>query len=450
MSRTRRRWTVMVLCAVAVAVLARLVVAVRTPGHVGDLRIYAQWAKALQGHPLGDFYQAAGHTADHLPGDLYLHRAVVAGCDLFGIEPLTRPYVLVLKLMANLADVAAAVLAWALVRRQRPDASRAAVITGVAMLLTPATIVLASAWGQWDMVSVVLFLAGTWCLTSRAWWLGPMLFGWACLIKPQIGLAAVAMFSVWLLAQPLGTAARRAVISAAVGIGAVLALCAPFSVGLPALGARWSLTERISYAGNLYRDTTLGAPNVWQVHIGLDDGTLAGLTYRTIGHLLLLACLAVLALRYVRLRHVTNWLDGGMWLAALAMWAFYICETRCHERYLVPAAALMLVHAGLTNWRRRETALAAGLAVVVAATLAVHLSPLFHLARSSMATGDRILAPINIALFLTALFLSRPSPTRLRWASGGEAGEKDLAGSGERPTTSPARVRGEFRRRRGR
>lgn len=404
-TRTGRRLSLLGV-GVALAVVLRVVVAVVTPGHAFDLGVYAQWAKALHGHGLGDFYQAAGDTADHLPGDLYLHRALVGICSLLGVEPGTRAYVLALKLVANLADVAAAGLAWALVRRQRPDDPRAAAITAVVMLLTPATIVLAAAWGQWDMVSVVLFLAGTWCLTRRTWWLGPALFGWACLIKPQLGLAAVATLGVWLLAQPLRAAARRALVSAAAGIGAVLALCAPFSVGLPVLGARWSLTERIAYAGDLYPYTTLGAPNIWQLHFGRDDATLAGLTYRTIGHLLLLACLAVLATRLYRQLTRTNWLGGGMWLAALSMWAFYICETRCHERYLVPATALLLVHAGLTGWNRRETTLAAGLTAVLTITLTVHLA---HLSSSTVTTYDHALAILNVGLFAVALLASHPA-----------------------------------------
>lgn len=334
--------------ALLLAVLVRMSVAVATPGHQFDLGVYAQWAQALRDHSLSDFYRAAGDTVDHLPGDLYLHRLLVGICSTLGITPGSHGYVLALKLVANLADLAAAALAWTLVRRQRPHDPRAVAITAAAALLTPSTIVLAAAWGQWDMVSVVFFLAGAVLLgRDRWWWLGPALFAWSCLIKPQFGLAVIALLAVWLLHLPRPTAIRRAVASAVIGVVTVLALGAPFSVGLPALGVHWSLPGRLAYASNLYPCTTLGAPNIWQLHPGRDDATWAGLTYRTIGHMLLIVTLTVLAIRLYRARKTTNWLGGGMWLAALAMWAFYICETRSHERYLVPATALMLVHAGL-------------------------------------------------------------------------------------------------------
>lgn len=348
------------------AVLHRVLLPVG--GITGDTRVLQRWAATLYKHPASEFYARQSH-ADHLPGDLWILRleAFVYHA-VTGLVPTdSNSFVYALKLGAGLADIGIAVTLYLIARVIGGEAAgrRAALF----FALNPAPLLISMVWGVADSVSM-LFAALALLLAVRGWiWASLPVLAYTCLIKPQLGLLGPLLLIFFLhrawwsrpergagwIAVPLVDIAIGLVASAAT----VAAVLRPFDVGVPFFSARWSLIDRLRYSADLYRKTTLNALNLWAVisapHLQratsaapVDDRPfLLGVSYQYWGIGLSLAAALALALPLIR--------RGGaerlIWTSAAVTFAFFMLQTRIHERYFFPSITLMALAAALDRRR---------------------------------------------------------------------------------------------------
>jgi hypothetical protein len=394
------------------ALLVRLAVAPFAYGFQYDMDTFGSWAQALVGHPFDEFY-AVAPSPDHLPGDLYLHFGLASGFQAFGGENFHgEAYRYLLKVVPAMADILVAVLIWAFVRRRVNEESARAGALLYAM--NPATIFLSSIWGQWDVVSGLIMLAGliiVWAFPSR-WLFAIPLLAWAVVIKPPLALLCVLGLLPLLLrdlrrgTSVLGVLRERLVsllAAVVIGIGTVIALILPFDTGLPGMGTRWSLLERLDVAVELYPFTTLGAANIWMIPLGTPDRksdvaeAFLGLSAQGWGNFLFLA-----ALLFVGIVLVTRWrtitpFKLVTWAMVLANYAYFLLPTRSHERYMFPAVMLLILLAALCGIERRVT----WLAVAVSATYFLNLLGVYGVFPGMLAPMMFVtLSLMNIALFV--------------------------------------------------
>ena len=323
-------------------------------GWMSDTRMLQTWAERLFNHPISSFY-ASEKRADHLPGDLWILRLEAMVYHLIsGHNPSNAGFLKALKLGPGLADVGLAVVLYLIAAGidGRGAGRRAALL----FALNPAPFFISMVWGVADSVSM-FFAALALLLTVRGWfWAAIPALTYACLIKPQFGILAPLLLIFFLHEAWRRTGADRwlraglALAVAAFGsIGVLLAALRPFHVGLPLMQARWSLFGRISFSAGLYKNTTLNALNLWalvaadRLHFpsinAPSDQTagLFGVSYQYWAIALTLIACVILSLPLIR--------KGGaerlVWTCAATLFAFFMLQTRIHERYFFPAVALM-------------------------------------------------------------------------------------------------------------
>jgi hypothetical protein len=344
-----------------------LVLAWKTPGFRFDVLTFESWAGTLRAQPLDHFYSLATRP-DHLPGDLWILKATVTVFDSLGGRSLHgEGFDLALQVVPTLGDLLVGLALLLLVRDRRGMGAGRTCANWY--LFNPATILLTGLYGQWDSVSLGFLLLGVWLMTQERWWpaCSPLLV-WAVLIKPQLALAVI-VFSMLLLPgalshrnTALSTPALRGLLAgvwAGFGIATAWAILTPFGVHLfQAPPGQFTLLDRLHHAVNTWPYTTVGAANVWVLVAGskklVPDSQpwLLGLTPAAWG----LLALGVLAL-YLGGTSVARWrrsdaLVSSMWLAGSVLLGAYLMATRAHERYALPAIALVLTLVALTGFRR--------------------------------------------------------------------------------------------------
>lgn len=370
-----RNW----LWLLAAGLIIRLALAPLAYGFQYDMDTFGSWAQVLVSEPFRRFYDVAP-VPDHLPGDMYLHAALGWLFRAFGGENYHgAAYRFLLKAVPSVADIAVALLIWAILRdRVTEEAGR---LAAVFYALNPATIFLAAIWGQWDVVSGLFLLGGlaiVWRWPERWVWAVPI-FAWMVMIKPPLALLAL----IGLLAVPLRDLLRGATLAQVVrlriaeGIGALVVglatitgLALPFDTAIGGMETRWSLLDRVRVAMELYPFTTLGAANIWMVPLGTPDrrsdtgGTLLGLTAQGWGTVLFLVALVYVGVLVARGVRRVDPVVLTVWAMATVNYAWFLLPTRAHERYLYPTVLLLVVLCGLARLDGRVTAVAGAVSLV--------------------------------------------------------------------------------------
>ena len=253
---------------------------------------------------------------------------------------------------------------------RRPWGAPRARAAAVAYALCVPLLLDAAVWGQYDAILSLALVAATVALIDGRPVLAGAVGGLALGIKFQaVAVGPAAAVYCWRRFGPARTGG-----AAAAAVGVLAAVAAPFVVAGQGRAVRAAYTDAVDF----YPALTLNAGNVWQplrlanlylrheppsraetdavrwagpvtperVGLGLFAGytaaVLAGLWRRPDGPTLARA-------------------------AGLSAFAFFMLPTQMHERYLVPAAALLAVAAGLGRGDRRVYA-------GVAASAAAHLA----------------------------------------------------------------------------
>lgn len=396
------------------ALLLRVALVLLTDAYLYDEGTMFAWAlRMADGGPAG-FY-AADYFADYPPGYMLVLWLVGGLMRAFGLAYTQKSAALLMAAVPILCELGLAALIYAIA--QKYAARRTALWLAALAAFCPAFLFDSAVWRQIDGVLCLCMAGAFWLLEQKRYLPAAFLYGVGLAVKPQpllLGPVLAVCFLRPLLApgpsrgaapEPsaqnsaaLSPAGRRAARLRAVKNGAlgalaalapVLAAALPFGPvsGLPALLAQKYLGTAQSYpyaainACNLY--AALGAnwksqterfgPLTWQQWGGL-------------GILLVTGYLVYLAVRSSRAGRFSPLLLAGVYLAGI-----FTLSHRMHERYLLPAIALLLAAAAVWD-DRRLVGLSAGFSLTATLNQA--------LVYSSAGTDDEFLTSAASALML--------------------------------------------------
>ncbi len=232
----------------------RLVIAARVRGYNTDINCFTSWSERMFTLGPGRFYDPE-YFCDYPPLYMLLLWLVAALRRLLGIAVGTPGYLILLKLLPMLADLAGAVLVWRVARRKLSESGAA--LLGLMMAFNPAAIANSAAWGQIDAV-LALFIALCALYAADGRTIPALVcFGAALLVKPQallvgpVGLTAI-LCGIFCAT---GEARTRRIRDALIGLAACLALI--YLVGLLCCLGQ-PLTRPVTWLFELYTQTLQG------------------------------------------------------------------------------------------------------------------------------------------------------------------------------------------------
>lgn len=365
---SRKAWA-----AAAAALVAGLLIAPHVYHHYDVVDCFLPWAHASGGTRPWQIYLAEfPDDCDYPPVVPYLLTLVEGARRLAGASEAGALAVTLLKLPNLLAM--AAFVPLCLLGLREPFGPRVARTAALVSALSPALFVNAAAWGQFDALLSLLLAAGVVSLLNRrATWAG-VAFGAALATKllAVVALPAAAVWA-WRRLRP-----REFAGSVAAGLVTIAVLSAPYLAGGAGPRMARAYTEAVGY----YPFRTAEAYNGWYlldrfdiavrglpaVAARRDDRVAVGtLTHRDVG--LMLFAAGMLYVVVPLWRHPT---DYALVLASvMSFFVFFILPTQVHQRYLVPAAALLALGAGVS---RRGVVLLAGLMAAATANQVLDLA----------------------------------------------------------------------------
>lgn len=321
------------------------------PGFRQDMLYYRSCARYLADHSLTTIYQDAdqieGGIVNYPPVYLLVLQILGGTARLFSPDPFDTTWFLVLLKSVNmLADLALALLLYHVVRRQA--GSRAGSVALGLFWMNPGTIYLGSFFGQTDVLFTVFLVLSATLVRSF-----PFLAGCACGLALGTKLQALPFLPLIFL-EPLVRRDYRGLMKLLGGISvtAVLLLAPFLRVGQLRELVHSCFSVSLGWSSSL----SVGAFNLWQLHpdplapdqlpwgvLFGSDGILPAdspwrfLTYHRLGLALFAASYLLVILGWIRWRPREPF---RLWsaLAAVAL-AFFFLPTRIHERYLFPFLA---------------------------------------------------------------------------------------------------------------
>jgi hypothetical protein len=401
----------------AVLVLG-LLVAPRVYHNYDVVDCFLTWARASAGRRPWEIYLTEFKTdCDYPPVVPYLLTAVEAARRLLGASETGAAAIVLLKL-PNLVAYLAAVPLCAIGLRRPFGAAHARTAALLSALSLP-LFVNAAAWGQFDALLTVRVMAAIVALLNDRPLTAGALMG-AALATKLLAVVVVPILAVWTWKRFGPSALLRAALA---GMVVVALLCLPYV----AAGAGDRMLQAYTGAVGYYPVRTAEAYNGWYL-LDRFDIAVRGLpapearldarrafgpfTFRALGVAAFAAYAAMLAAGLLRQPSRSALVSAS----ALAFFGFFMLPTQVHQRYLVPAAALMAITAALST---RHWALWAGVSLTAALNQALDLARavLDHAVstdavaastwsvpgyRGPIRIAASVVAVANIALFLWA------------------------------------------------
>lgn len=316
-----------------------------------DIGTFKAWATSLADNGPAAFYGAG--FADYLPGYLYI--LWIIGEVNRAVRLNDPAFLFALKLPAAVADLAAAWLIFALLRRFQ---SRLALPLAASYVFNPGVVFNSAYWGQADAVAAAFSLAGVAALGTASPIGSAVLLVAGVLIKPQTAavLIPVSLYLLRTLSRPVeGPPRWDLVLGAAGAAGAAMVLIIlPF--GLSPVG----LMSVLRTALGVYPFSSVVAFNFW----GATQGFWQPDAVRWLGVPLSMIGAAATAVSLIALG-VWAWRRPAVSDVVLAAGAglliTFVLPTRIHERYLLSALPFLAVAGGLD---RRVLTVYGGLSLV--------------------------------------------------------------------------------------
>jgi glycosyl transferase family 87 len=384
---------------------------------------FLTWARASEGRRPWAIYLTEFKTnCDYPPVVPYLLTLVEALRRSWRAAETGAAAVILLKLPNLLAYIAAVPLcAYGL--RKPFGAAHARTAALLAALSLP-LFVNAAAWGQFDALLTVLIMAAIVALLHKRPVAVGALMGVALATK-LLAVVAVPALAVWMWKRLGAGALSRALLA---GLAVVALLCLPYFIA----GAGDRMLQAYAGAVGYYPVRTAEAYNGWYLldrfdiavrglpapEARLDTQRILGpITFRAVGIAAFAAYTLMLLLGVVRQPTRSTLVCA----AALSFFGFFMLPTQVHQRYLVPAAALLGMTAAVSA---RRLVLWAGVSLTAALNQALDLARavLDHAVatdpvaaatlsvpgyRGTIRLAACVVAVANIALFLWA--------TRIYW-----------------------------------
>jgi dolichyl-phosphate-mannose-protein mannosyltransferase len=233
----------------------------------------------------------------------------------------------VMKLPANLIDIATAFLIFAFVRKRL--SFNWALLATALYAFNPAVIFDAAVWGQFDAIYTFLLVLSLFLVFSSKPKLAVVAYMLGVLTKPQsIALAPLFFYLIWRKTDWKGLFT-----SVLVAAATIFVVILPFE---------WS--DPVNFLSNLYfgayngyKYTTLNAFNVW----GFGGMWVADTTTTFLLGWAMFALLSAFAVYFVHKHSEKNYELAVLLAAFVLFFGFFMLPTRIHERYLFPAIAIL-------------------------------------------------------------------------------------------------------------
>ncbi|WP_339279786.1 glycosyltransferase family 39 protein [Paenibacillus sp. FSL W8-1187] len=370
--------------------LLRLLLAPTMQGHPVDYTDFSLWAQRAYETGLNGFFED-GVFADYPPGYIYVLWVLGMLKSALGLGFGAGPEILLVKLPALLADLAAGWLLYDLARRR--FGTRLSAFLAALYVFSPAVWLDSALWAQVDSVMALLVLLAVRALTSSRYAAGAAWLAVAVLVKPQ----AVLFLPLLLFALLSSRRPADWLKAAGAGIGSALLLLLPFAIGRE---PGWI----IEHYGNMFASypyATLNAFNLYGLlgYNGIETTrTWLGLELSAWGNVGALAALVAMGL--------ICWKKGreGLYLAAFAgALLVFLLKTGMHERYLYPALAFALA-AFIVSGSKRLLALYGALTLTVLANTAPVLRDAIEQS-FYRANGDGLMVTVSLLQLLAGAAL---------------------------------------------
>lgn len=425
------------------ALLLRVALSACVAGYGVDMGCFGAWASRMAAVGPANFYEE-GYFCDYPPAYMLVLGALGGFANLFGLSFGTMGGEMLLKTVPIFCDILLALAVFLATDRvvgRRPALGMAAL-----MALNPAYIIAGACWGQIDSVLAVLLVALLLLARQGRWQAAIPVFALAVLAKPQAGLLV-----------PLGVAAllrdavkeketRKPIALGLLGgvlVTAVIVL--PFSANQSS--PLWIVDKYVETLSS-YAYATLSTGNLMFLLGGNwtpnDQAVLGPITYGQLGMALMVLSFAFGIVVYLRGTGRKRLLLAS----AATMQLVFVLGSKMHERYILPALALLLlsfIETGDVRLLASAVLASAAAAVNIGAVLAFE-----HLIAPNLWLGYVIGALQLLAAGLTVwaavcLSLGR-APMRLparRARPAAEQGEAADGGEGA-PSASDMRMREEL------
>ncbi|MCI6267623.1 MAG: phospholipid carrier-dependent glycosyltransferase [Clostridiales bacterium] len=320
------------------ALLLRVALSACVAGYGVDMGCFGAWASRMAAVGPANFYEE-GYFCDYPPAYMLVLGALGGLANLFGLSFGTMGGEMLLKTVPIFCDILLALAVFLVTDRavgRRPALGMAAL-----MALNPAYIITGACWGQIDSVLAVLLVALLLLARRGKWQAAIPMFALAVLAKPQAGLLV-----------PLGVAAllrdavkeketRKPIALGLLGgvlVTAVIVL--PFSANQSS--PLWIVDKYVETLSS-YAYATLSTGNLMFLLGGNwtpnDQAVLGPITYGQLGMALMVLSFAFGIVVYLRGTGRKRLLLAS----AATMQLVFVLGSKMHERYILPALALLLL-----------------------------------------------------------------------------------------------------------
>ncbi|MDR1540941.1 MAG: hypothetical protein LBU32_23650 [Clostridiales bacterium] len=293
------------IAALAITALFIRLLFIEAPGHINDLKLFAEWSRRLYEVGPSGFYQE-GYYCDYLPGYLYVLWGIGIIHETFGAGMH-----LLLKIPGIASDIALGIFIY-LGAKKRVDEKTALAAASVA-LFNPMSIYNSAIWGQMDSLLALFLVISLWLAEEEKYEAAAAVYAVAVAIKPQSVFLAAAfsfIFAKKLRIAPLRWTGRLFFCILAFA-STICLIILPFA---HTINPVWIAGVYAKTMGE-YKFVSLNAYNLWWL-LGMNLTSDAGrpwiLSYREWGYI------------------------------GTAVMAFMIC-CRMHERYIFPAVFFLIL-----------------------------------------------------------------------------------------------------------
>ncbi len=329
-----------ILFVLAAALLLRIIVSGSIRGHGVDIGCFSAWSNMIFDKGINEFYsycRANNVFVDYPPGYMYLLYIVGAVKKLLEISADTKPYYILLKMPAVLADIAAAYVLYRFAKDKISNTG--AIVVAMLYAFNPFTYLNSAAWGQVDSVfALFALLSFVFLYEDKPEWSAGA-FAISLLVKPQ----ALIFFPVyiWFIIDLFVKKNPKALIislrSVGVGFAAFLIGVLTFSKNFDI----WWIVELYQKTLSSYPYASLNAFNLF---------ALVGKNWAGVGEPFIIFSFNVWSTFFLTCGVLASAVIYFMWQgkeriflsAAFINITMFILAAKMHERYLFPAFVLLL------------------------------------------------------------------------------------------------------------
>ena len=332
------------------ALLLRVILSLVFVGHSTDLNCFMAWGNAMLNGGPAAFY-TSGMFADYPPGYMYILWLMAWIGKTLGLSYGSAGYVLLFKLPATIADLAAGYFIYRLARKQGISEAFALILAGL-FAINPAGMYISGAWGQIDSLLSLLLVLACYLFCTEKRILAGAVYGLAILMKPQalmLGPLLAVAYVYGIFGPQWKKRLADTLLAVCAAVAVILALSYPFR---STQAWDWLIQKYVSTAGS-YAYASIEAFNVPAL-LGANwapvTRTVLGISFRAWGTVFIVLAVALSGLAYCRsakTRPGALYLSGAFMIAMIFTFGHYM-----HERYLFPVLLLLLMAYLLERDRR--------------------------------------------------------------------------------------------------